>query len=115
MTFVSTRENHYGPADRELAEDLVQTALGKAYLAWRRVDDPDAYVRRVLVTTYVTWWRRRWHGERPAFCSANDAASASQAALDFVGFVRRDLFRFRRALALPWCGSVWPSSLWCWS
>lgn len=51
--------------DWHLAEDLVQTALAKAYLKWRRVDEPDAYVRRVLVTTYVTWWRRRWHGEQP--------------------------------------------------
>jgi RNA polymerase sigma-70 factor (sigma-E family) len=51
--------------DWHLAEDLVQTALAKAYLAWRRMDAPDAYVRRVLMTTYVTWWRRRWNGEQP--------------------------------------------------
>ena len=51
--------------DWHLAEDLVQTALAKAYLKWRRIDDADAYVRRVLTTTYVTWWRRRWHGEQP--------------------------------------------------
>ncbi len=51
--------------DWHLAEDLVQTALAKAYLAWRRIDEPDAYVRRVLVTTYVTWWRRRWNAEQP--------------------------------------------------
>lgn len=51
--------------DWHLAEDLVQTALAKAYLKWRRMDEPDAYVRRVLMTTYITWWRRRWHGEQP--------------------------------------------------
>jgi RNA polymerase sigma-70 factor (sigma-E family) len=48
-----------------LAEDLLQTALAKTYVAWHRVDEPDAYVSRVLATTYATWWRRRWRGERP--------------------------------------------------
>lgn len=54
--------------DWQLAEDLVQTALAKSYLAWgriRRDGDPEAYVRRVLFTTYVTWWRRRWRRETP--------------------------------------------------
>ena len=38
--------------DRWLAEDLAQTALGSAYASWwrvRRADDPDAYVRRILI------------------------------------------------------------------
>jgi RNA polymerase sigma-70 factor (sigma-E family) len=51
------------------AQDLVQTALAKTWPAWsriRRTDDPEVYVRRVLVTTYATWWRRRWRGESPA-------------------------------------------------
>jgi RNA polymerase sigma-70 factor (sigma-E family) len=26
-------------------------------------EDPVRYVRRVLVTTSVSWWRRRWRGE----------------------------------------------------
>ena len=50
------------------AQDLVQTALAKTWPAWPRItrtDDPEVYVRRVLVTTYATWWRRRWHGETP--------------------------------------------------
>src|SRR6185295_18979733 len=25
----------------------------------------EAYVRRILVNTYATWWRRRWNGEAP--------------------------------------------------
>ncbi|GAA4189683.1 SigE family RNA polymerase sigma factor [Streptosporangium oxazolinicum] len=49
------------------AEDLLQTALAKAWLAWRRVgDDPDPYVYRILVNTHATWWRRRWRGEVPS-------------------------------------------------
>lgn len=52
--------------DHALAEDLLQTALTKAYLAWHRVDgSPEPYVRRILVNTYASWWRRKWNGEQP--------------------------------------------------
>jgi len=52
--------------DHALAEDLLQTALTKAYLVWGRVDrDAEPYVRRILVNTYASWWRRKWNGERP--------------------------------------------------
>ncbi|UAL30139.1 SigE family RNA polymerase sigma factor [Nocardioides rotundus] len=52
--------------DHGQAEDLLQTALTKAYLAWQRIDgDPEPYVRRILVTTYASWWRRKWNGEMP--------------------------------------------------
>jgi RNA polymerase sigma-70 factor (sigma-E family) len=52
--------------DWHLAEDLLQTALAKSFLSWGRIRSEgfeEAYVRRVLVTTYVTWWRRQWRGE----------------------------------------------------
>jgi RNA polymerase sigma-70 factor (sigma-E family) len=48
--------------DRWLAEDLAQTALASAYASWwrvRRADDPDAYVRRILVNTSNRRFRRR--------------------------------------------------------
>ncbi|MEU4227609.1 SigE family RNA polymerase sigma factor [Nonomuraea sp. NPDC026600] len=49
------------------AEDLVQTALAKAWIAWRRIEgNPDPYVYRIIVNTHASWWRRRWHGEVPA-------------------------------------------------
>jgi RNA polymerase sigma-70 factor (sigma-E family) len=53
--------------DRGLAEDLVQSALTKTWFAWGRLndDDPVRYVRRVLVTTSVSWHRRMWIRERP--------------------------------------------------
>ena len=54
--------------DWALAEDLVQTALARTWLRWGRVrrhDDPEIYVRRVLVSTWVNWSRRKWRGERP--------------------------------------------------
>lgn len=54
--------------DWALAEDLVQVALVKAWRRWHALGsgDPDAYVRRITVNTYATWWRRRWRGEVPS-------------------------------------------------
>lgn len=55
--------------ERGLAEDLVQEALVKTYVAWRRLRDPnnaEAYTRRVITTTAISWWRRKsWRAERP--------------------------------------------------
>jgi len=50
------------------AEDIAQTALARAYVAWRRVsraDDPDAYLRRILVNTSNRRFRRRRVAEKP--------------------------------------------------
>ncbi|MBU1802741.1 MAG: SigE family RNA polymerase sigma factor [Actinobacteria bacterium] len=42
------------------AEDLLQTALFKAAKAWHRIEgDPEPYVRRILYTQNISWWRRR--------------------------------------------------------
>jgi len=47
--------------DWAAAEDLTQAALVKAWLAWPRLDgDPEAYVRKIIVTTHISWWRRPW-------------------------------------------------------
>jgi len=54
--------------DRWLAEDLAQTALASAYAAWWRVcraDDPDAYVRRILINASKSRFRRHRLSERP--------------------------------------------------
>jgi RNA polymerase sigma-70 factor (sigma-E family) len=50
--------------DHALAEDLLQTALAKAWFSWSRIDaDPEPYVRKILVNTFASWWRRKWNGE----------------------------------------------------
>jgi len=50
--------------DHALAEDLLQTALTRAWFAWGRIaGHPEPYVRKILVNTYASWWRRRWNGE----------------------------------------------------
>jgi DNA-directed RNA polymerase specialized sigma24 family protein len=48
--------------DAHLAEDLVQDVLGRAYPRWPgiiRSDDPDLYLRRMLVNANISRWRRR--------------------------------------------------------
>ncbi|MFE0047455.1 SigE family RNA polymerase sigma factor [Streptomyces albireticuli] len=50
------------------AEDLLQTALTKTYLAWERIEDHralDGYVRRALVNTRTSQWRKRKVEEFP--------------------------------------------------
>lgn len=54
--------------NRADAEDLLQTALAKTYLAWDRVRDREAldgYVRRTMVNTQTSFWRRRRVAEYP--------------------------------------------------
>jgi RNA polymerase sigma-70 factor (sigma-E family) len=49
--------------DQSLAEDLAQTALARAYASWsrvRRADDPDAYVRKIVLNAN----RSRFRGRR---------------------------------------------------
>lgn len=53
--------------NRHLAEDLVQTALAKLYVAWPRLrrggGSEDAYVRRILINTNHEAHRRPWRRE----------------------------------------------------
>ncbi|ETK32474.1 SigE family RNA polymerase sigma factor [Microbispora sp. ATCC PTA-5024] len=74
------------------AEDLVQTALAKAWTAWRRVgDDPDPYVYRILANTHATWWRRRWRGEQPTASPPEPAVADAADALGSRAAVRQAL------------------------
>jgi RNA polymerase sigma-70 factor (sigma-E family) len=80
------------------AEDLLQTALTKTYLAWKRLGEIEAvepYARRVLVNTATSWWRRRWHGERPTeFLPERAVGDSTEEQLD------RDLL-WKHVKALP--------------
>ena len=69
--------------DEGRAEDLLQTALSRLWLVWPRVrsEAPEAYVRKILANTSASWWRRRWHGEKPTermpeHASRDDVANA---------------------------------------
>jgi len=55
--------------DHQLAQDLVQESLAKTFVAWPRLRDianAEAYTRRVMATTAISWRRRRSFHERPA-------------------------------------------------
>ena len=50
------------------AEDVVQEALARALPRWERisrVDNVDAYVRRMVVNAHTSWWRRFRRRESP--------------------------------------------------
>jgi len=55
--------------DAHHAEDLLQSALERAYRRWRRIgamDHPEAYVRRIIVNLATDRWRgRRYVTELP--------------------------------------------------
>jgi RNA polymerase sigma-70 factor (sigma-E family) len=55
-------------SDWALAQDVVQTALARSWPYWGGItrDDPEIYVRRVMVNIWATWRRRRWRAEQPA-------------------------------------------------
>ena len=54
--------------EHHLAQDLLQEALVKTYVAWPQLRDAtkaEAYVRRTIVTTAISWRRRRSFHEPP--------------------------------------------------
>src|SRR5260370_13357891 len=55
------RFGHVLTGNPAAAEDLVQTALGRSLRAWRlrRIDDPSAFVRKGMVNSYASWYRRQ--------------------------------------------------------
>lgn len=80
--------------DRHRAEDLLQTALVKAWRRWDRIarrEAAESYVRAAIASTYTDWWRRRWNGELATAHLPETAARTTDAE------VRRDVLA---ALAL---------------
>ncbi|MBG6134842.1 SigE family RNA polymerase sigma factor [Longispora fulva] len=54
--------------DVHTADDLVSIAVGKVYRHWRRIqrlEHPDAYLRRMLLTAWLDERRRPWRREQP--------------------------------------------------
>jgi RNA polymerase sigma-70 factor (sigma-E family) len=75
--------------DAGLAQDLVQKALTKTYVAWPRLHDignAEAYTRKAITTTAISWFRRKqWSHERPTgrvpeTGAAGHAEAATQSA-----------------------------------
>jgi RNA polymerase sigma-70 factor (sigma-E family) len=78
------------------AEDLVQSALAKTYLAWDRIEDPaalDGYVRRALVNTHISGWRRRRIKEYPTDDLPDQAVADHATSSDLQETIRQAVDR----------------------
>ncbi len=93
--------------DRGLAEDLAQTALANAYASWSRVsgaDDPDAYLRRIVLNAHRGRFRKRRVSEqlsqRPPDVSVADPAGQRGERAVIVAALRALPPRQREVLVL---------------
>ncbi|MEZ0579901.1 SigE family RNA polymerase sigma factor [Nocardioides sp. MH1] len=71
--------------DWHRADDLLQIALVKLYVAWPRVrrgGSEDAYVRRILVRASIDESRRPWRRERPTDTLPDQPAAAPTGVED---------------------------------
>ncbi len=62
------------------AEDVVQEALARALPRWDRIsrlDDVDAYVRRMVINAHTSWWRKFRRRESPVELVRETAAGPS--------------------------------------
>ena len=87
--------------DRELARDLVQDVLQKAYLRWAVVaaaDRPRAYVRTMITREFLSW-RRRW-STRNLVLAFGDLPDGPPVADHAVGIAERDAV-WRQLTTLP--------------
>jgi RNA polymerase sigma-70 factor (sigma-E family) len=78
------------------AEDLVQAALMRCQVHWRKVeraDDRDAYVHRILVNTFTSSRRRHWTREHATAVVPETAGLDHTLAIDTTDAVLRSLAR----------------------
>jgi RNA polymerase sigma-70 factor (sigma-E family) len=91
--------------DWHQADDLVSIALVKLLRHWRRVsamEQPDAYVRRVLLRTWLDERRRPWRRERPTSAVPDRPAEGADrdARMDVVAHLAELPPRRRAVLVL---------------
>ncbi len=94
--------------DWNAADDLVQVALTKLFLAWHRVDaeqGPDAYARRILANTVIDDRRRAWRRESAVEYTEDvphpyDAHAQTDERLDLAAALARLPTRQRVTLVL---------------
>ncbi len=85
--------------DRQMGEDLAQTALIRVASRWEEIvarGDPDAYVRRALYTIHVSWWRHaRRQASPPDPAERSGRGSAADAVVSAI-VVRQALARLTK-------------------
>lgn len=82
--------------NRADAEDLVQAVLAKTFQAWDRIEDHgalDGYVRRAMVNTQISWWRRRRVEEYPTEELPDRADAGPPPGSDWEDALRRAVDR----------------------
>ncbi|PPK90874.1 RNA polymerase sigma-70 factor (sigma-E family) [Kineococcus xinjiangensis] len=95
--------------DAHAAEDLLQDALEKVFAHWSRVDEPDAYARRVLANAANSRWRRHGRRRETSWEERQDAGTSHpqvsphagvEERLDLIGDLASLPVRQRAVLAL---------------
>ncbi|MEV0224656.1 SigE family RNA polymerase sigma factor [Streptomyces sp. NPDC050704] len=66
--------------DRHAAEDLLQIALMKSYGRWRRIDEPEAYVKKVMYRQQISRWRLRMPRAETTVAAPPEAPGAADPA-----------------------------------
>jgi RNA polymerase sigma-70 factor (sigma-E family) len=87
--------------NRADAEDLVQAALAKTYQAWDRIEDRaalDGYVRRAMINTHISWWRRRKFEEYPTDELPDQAVADHSGRSDLQDSLRSAVERLPRQM-----------------
>ena len=87
--------------NRADAEDLVQATLVKTYLAWEKIADTaalDTYVRRIMVNTHISGWRRRRVDEYPTDELPEEPIDGQMSACELHEVVQRALDRLPRRM-----------------
>ena len=93
--------------NRSQAEELVQSALVKAAVRWRRLvagGDPEAYVRKIMVNDHISWWRRFTRRELPEASAGvvvvRDQADRTAERLDLAAALAKLPARQRAVIVL---------------
>ncbi|MEU0686459.1 SigE family RNA polymerase sigma factor [Streptomyces uncialis] len=92
--------------DQHAGEDLLQSALLKVVGRWNRIDDHEAYIRRILYRQQVNRWRLKWPrrevmvAEPPERKVAGDAHATAELRLVLMAALTRLTARQRSVLVL---------------
>jgi RNA polymerase sigma-70 factor (sigma-E family) len=70
--------------DHQKAEDLAQEAFTKLWFHWRKVStgSPEAYLRKIVTSMFLSGRRRRWTGEHPTETLPDTPVGAATGQVD---------------------------------
>ena len=91
--------------DAQTGEDLLQTALARAYLKWPKISasgqHPLGYVRRIIVNENASMWRRGWKRRETSTSSLPESEMVDITSIDTTWALVQALpARQRAAIAL---------------